>query len=357
MRGRFALMFPMLLALVCIGAHAQAGPVQSGVPAPDNTVSGAALTATGVGPDDVVISISGFCDPNLLVEGTTAPAQSTTSDSTGGAKADCKTEVTRAQFERLVDTISPGMDTPNKIKTAVRYPESLAFAQKAREIGLDKDPKFQEQLKYGYLQFLSQTFNKYLAKEATNVSDAEVEKYYKEHPETFEQVDLLRIFVPSEKHHAELPGTPAEIAEIRAGDTLAMKGEAERIRRRALAGGDFQKLAVEAYRFAGMNADDAPDVALGKVNRAEVPKEYQDGVFGLKPGQISPIIPAPEGWHICKVLSRQPVPLSEAKVLLQRIRLKDLSDEAKRIVTTKFNDAYFNTPRGMEPANPKKETR
>jgi parvulin-like peptidyl-prolyl isomerase len=356
MRRDFALIaFSMVLA--CIVAQAQAGATQPGVPAQENPASGAALTATGVSLDDIVISVSGFCDPDLVLEGTTTPAQSAAPDSSGGAKADCKTEVTRAQFEKLVDAIGPGMDSSNKIKTAVRYAESLVFAQKAREMALDKDPKFQEQLKFGYLQFLSQSFNKYLAKEAANISEPELQTYYKEHPETFEQVDLLRIFVPNEKHHAEIPGTPSRIAEVRAADALAMKAEAERIRRKALAGEDFEKLAVEAYRFAGLNADDAPEVALGKVNRAEVPKDYQDGVFGLKPGQISPIIPAPEGWHICKVLSRQTVPISEAKVLFQRIRLKDLSDQAKSVVTTKFNDAYFNTPRGMEPAKPGTEAR
>ena len=332
----------------------------------DTPASGSALTATGVAPDDVVISIRGFCDQELLVEGTTAqksqiatsksdqgnpktPDQPTAASNAAQAKsADCKTEITRAQFERLTDALGIGEDRSNRIRTAVRYPEMLLYAQKARELELEKDPRFQEKVKYTYLQLLWQSQNEDLARKANDVSDAEVEQQYRQHPEMFEQVDLLRIFVPNERKHSNIPGSPAKIEELRAADEAAMKTEAEQIRRKAVAGGDFEKLELEAYRFAGYGPDDAPDIKLGMTNRAEMPREYTKAVFDLKPGRVSGLIVAPQGWHIVKVQSRATIPLREAKHLLQRLRLQEAQDSLKSSIGADFNNAYFNAPHGMD---------
>jgi hypothetical protein len=329
-------------------------------------VSGSPLTATGVAPDDVVITIGGFCDRDLVVEGTVTPkaqtfgsgldgagsqtASESTEPSTGakGKKEDCKTEVTRAQFEKLTDALGIGDDRSNRIRTAVRYPEVLLYAQKARLAEIEKDPKFQEKARYTYLQLLWQSFYENLARTANDISDAEVEQQYRQHPELFEQVDLLRIFVPNERKHPVIPSSPVKIQEIRAADESAMKVEAEQIRRKAADGGDFEKLETEAYKFAGYGPDDAPDVNLGMTNRAEMPQEYTKKVFDMKPGQVSELVPAPQGWHIVKVRSRQTIPQSEAKQLLQRLRLQESQDLLKTSIKADFNDAYFNTPHGME---------
>jgi hypothetical protein len=364
-RGIILMVFSLVWAPAFIGA--QDAPQFNSTP--DGPPPHSAVTATGLTPDDIVISIGGFCDHDLLIDGTpisallgAEPSKSDTARqlTAGGAvstgtsgdhkPADCKTEVTRAQFEKLIDTLSPGADPSSRIRAAVRYPETLVFAQKALELGLDKSPGFEIELKYYYLQVLSQRANRYLAQKANDISDAEVEEYYKEHPETFQQVDLRRIFVPNERKHLDIPSSPAKIEQMRAADEAAMKAEAKEIRRKAAAGGDFATLAAEAYKFAGNAADEAPDIDVGEVNRAEVPEEYQKAVFDLRPGQVSEVIDAPRGWHICKVVSRQTIPLNQAKLLLVRIRLRDLTNSVKSSIDPHFNDAYFNTPHGMEPA-------
>jgi hypothetical protein len=366
MRSCFVIVM-FLLLLTGPFAAAQGAPSSSGSTI-DGATSGATLTETGVAPDDVVISIRGFCDQGLLVEGTTAPKSQSAplksaradpqtpgesavpshpADAKGG---DCKTEVTRAQFERLTDALGIGEDRSNKIRTAVRYPEVLIYAQKAQELELEKDPRFQEKVKYTYLQLLWQSFTEDLARKASDISDAEVERQYRQHPEVFEQVDLLRIYVPSERKHPDAPASPAKVEELRVADEAAMKIEAEQIRRKAVAGGDFETLENEAYKFAGYGLDDSPDVKLGMTNRAEMPREYAETVFDLKLGRVSELIAAPQGWHIVKVRSRQTIPLNEAKHLLQRLRLQEAKDSLKAAITADFNNAYFNAPHGMDPA-------
>jgi parvulin-like peptidyl-prolyl isomerase len=291
-------------------------------------------------PGDVVITIHGFCDPDLLLEGTAIRKEE-----------ECKTEITRAQFEKLIDALGPAMERSNRIRIAVQYPEMLLFAQKAHAVQLEQDPKFQERLRYSNLQLLSRTYNSYLAEKAREISDADIEKYYKEHPETFDQVDLLRIFVPKEKKHTDYPSTPAKLAELRAADEAAMKSKADEIQKKAAAGGDFEQLEVEIYKFAGEDPVDAPDVDLGLTTRDEIPEEYRQ-VFGLKIGQVSEAIATPKGWYICKITSRATIPLEKAKTILERLRLQESINAAKGSVKTQFNDNYFSTPHGMEAAKP-----
>jgi parvulin-like peptidyl-prolyl isomerase len=258
--------------------------------------------------------------------------------------------VTRAQFEKLIRALGLDADSPNRIRTAVRYPELLAFSQKAIELGIDKDPDFQEKVRYSYLQLLWQAYNFHLVKQARSISDAEVEQLYKTDPEMFEQVDVLRIFIPRERHHpAEELTTPAKIDAVRAADFATMKAKAEEIQRRAAAGEDFAKLADEANRFAGLDESEITDIHVGLVNHSEVPPEYKV-VFTLQTGQVSEPVAAPLGWHILKVTARDKMPIEDARRLIESVRQQDAMRAAKSGIQTKFNDAYFNTPGGMETA-------
>jgi hypothetical protein len=358
--------FSLILAFSLTGVAACAQDAQSHVPASGTKAVPSELTATGVAPNDVVISIQGFCDQGLLVEGTVSAAgekreggdgskgaiTKLNGDATAGGDnktTDCKTEVTRAQFERLVDSLEPKMRRSDRIRVAVRYAEGLIFAQKAHELGIEKDPKFEERAKYSYLQTLSASFNKYLTLKGLDVSDSEVETYYREHPELFVQGHFERIFVPNLRKHSDVPSTPEGVYKMRAADEAAMKSLAERVRARAIAGASFGRLQAEVYKFAGQDKADTPDVDLDEVNRTEAPAELQQ-VFDLKPGQISEVISASKGWHIVKMISLKTIPLSEAKGTLQRIRILELTNAAKNSARTEFNDAYFNTLGGMEPA-------
>jgi hypothetical protein len=332
-------------------------------PASAGAASQSQLTATGVAPDDVVISIDGVCDLEFLIAGSArgsgeSPKAGDPSHGNSGASPassykgspapECKTEITRAEFERMIELLEPTLKRSDRIRVGVRYADGLVFAEKSKEIGLDRDPRTLVGAKYSYLLFLSGSFNRYLQSQAAQSSDAEVKTYYDQHPEVFVKANFLRIFIPNERKHSDVPSTPQQVEQRRAADEAAMKSLATRIRARALAGANFQALEKEVYRFAGEPASDTPFVDLDDVTRREAPLELQ-AVFDLKPGQISEVMPAPKGWHIVKKVSQQPIPLSEARPILQAIRFQEALDSAKHSAPTKFNDAYFNTPHGMDP--------
>jgi len=316
-------------------------------------------TKTGVGPNDIVVSISGVCDPDVLVMGTVTGRPSVAAsrpdaaqpDSAaakgGGPSTTCKTEVTRAQFEKLMDAVGFGSDRANKIRSAVRYGELMKYAEKAKALGVENDPVFQERVKYSYLNLLWQAYHGYLVQQANNFTDAELQQVYKEKPELFLEIDFLRAFVPNEKKHATMPSTPDKIEAVLSADVADMKKEAEALHKRALAGEDLNKLQTEAFHYAGQDPADAPDLDVGDSTRADIPYEYGK-LFDLQPGQIADLIEAQQGWYICKIITKKTVPLSDARVLWRRIRLQEAESAIKSTIKSNFSDAYFNMPHGMD---------
>ena len=137
-----------------------------------------------VAPDDPVITVNGFCaDP--------APA--------GNA---CKTVITRAQFEKLTEALQPGLSLPLRLKVANAYARMMRMAAAAEKRGLDQTPAFAEEIRYARMQLLSQDLTRTLQADANNLTDADLEDYYKKNESSFEQATLARIFVPRAKQTA-----------------------------------------------------------------------------------------------------------------------------------------------------------
>src|ERR1700736_2958824 len=90
-----------------------------------------------VGPDDTVITMEGVC-----------------ADATQQGDA-CKTVITRAQFEKLAETLQPGMSPAIRRQLATAYSRILRMSTVAEKRGLDKQPKFEEKMNFARMQVLS----------------------------------------------------------------------------------------------------------------------------------------------------------------------------------------------------------
>jgi PPIC-type PPIASE domain len=316
---------------------------------------------TQVAPDAAVITIDGVCKkaPSATQAETSKPATAAQPDvipsfpdasafglpaSAPASNDKCVTVITRAQFEKLANALSPKMSPNLKLQVATFYPQMLLSAQRIEELGLDKDQSFETKVGFGYAQVLHKAFTQYVQDQARDISDADVEKYYKDHPEAFEQVDLLRILIPTSKRDTSEPTHGATSAEP------DMRLEAERIRREAVAGGDFQKLQEKAFKAAG-DPSDPPDVEVGRVTRAEIPVAVQTVVFGLQPGQVSKPVQGSEGRFIFKVRSKSIIPLSNAKGVIQKIRTTEAIDALKNSIHAQLNESYFSKT-GADAAKP-----
>jgi parvulin-like peptidyl-prolyl isomerase len=122
-----------------------------------------------------------------------------------------------------------------------------------------------------------------------------------------------------------------------------MKNEAEKLRARAAAGGDFTKLQEEASQVAGLKSS-VPNTSMGKMRRNMLPAS-QASVMELKPGEVSAVISDPGGYFIYKLVSRETIPLDQAREEIKgTLRSQRLQDEMKAVqesATPTLDEAYF----------------
>lgn len=326
----------LLLGGMALGqAPAKPAPVPPPHPVASAPDQDADAALSKVGPNDSVITVKGMCDD---------PAKQGDS---------CQTIVTRAEFEKLGEAIRPNMPPNVRRQLATYYSRMLPMTKEAEKRGLDKTPKYAELIRFARMQILSQELSNALQLESQNVSDADVEKYYKDNAPAFEEASLLRIFVPRVKQVAvQKPGAKEEEVEAqqKAGEAI-MKKTATDVRARAAKSEDFDKLQKEVFLTAGIKGN-APTTKMEKVRQSQLPQS-QKSVLELKPGDVSELISDPTGHYVYKLVSKQSLPLDAVKAEIRNTlgsqRYRDAM-QAYQQSNLDLNQAYFGPTRS--PAAP-----
>jgi parvulin-like peptidyl-prolyl isomerase len=319
----------------------------SAPPAPPKvpTVSGAraakAPEGSTVPRDAAVITIPGVCDKPLLDK---------------SKPADCKTVVTRAEFERLVEVVAPTIAPPARKQLATQYGIALVMVHKAHQMGLDKGPRFEELMRVARLGVLTKELSQNLQDEAGRVSDQDVESYYHKNQTAFQEADLQRIFIPRSKQPAEgkdKDKTSDEAKNAQQESEETMKKVAEGLRTRAAAGEDFEKLQDEAVSVAEFKGK--PPTKLGKVRRSSLPPAQAE-VMDLKPGETSQLITTPNGYLIYKSGEKDTLPLDkvhdEIVSTLRSQRIQDAMQAIQKSASPELNEKYFADATQAPPAAP-----
>src|SRR5437868_10511321 len=186
------LTFFFVFLVTCFG---YALPPQDQPSSPDiHTLSALPSTAT-LPLDYTVLAIDGLC-----------PVKTPTTK-------DCKTVVTRREFEKLVNALNPAMTKFERRQLADNYAQALTLAHEAECRGLDKRPEVQERLRYARLRTLASETASEIYQESTHSSGKQIVAYYNENRSSFEKFTLERLFIPREKQ-GEAP-SPQE-AEMKA---------------------------------------------------------------------------------------------------------------------------------------------
>jgi len=308
---------------------AQSGAAQGAQTVPNEAP--AASPAAQVPPDAAVITIQGLCASSAEKAGA----------------ADCKTVITRSQFEAVVDALSPNMPRQMRRRFATDYANALIMSKRAEEMGLDKGPAFEERMRVQRLRVLSQELNKAMQDKASQVSEQQIQDYYHANVDKFVQIDVDRIYVPKtrsgkDEDEDKKPGA-AEAAKTTEDSGQTMKNEADKLRARAVAGADFVKLQAEAFEVAGIKSN-PPNVSLGKMRQATLPPSHAS-VMQLKAGQVSPVIADESGYFIYKVKSVDTLPFDQAKDEIRgTLRSQRLQQEMRSLqesTTSTLDEAYF----------------
>jgi parvulin-like peptidyl-prolyl isomerase len=137
---------------------------------------------------------------------------------------------------------------------------------------------------------------------------ADVEAYYRTHPDRFARPGRFRLQQLFIKSPAEDP--PVARA--------AAKAEAEALREEAAAGADFADLARR--RSQGAEATHGGD--LGWVRRGELLPEIDAVLERLQVGEISPVLDTALGFHIINLMETQaasPRPLEDVRTDVEEL--------------------------------------
>jgi PPIC-type PPIASE domain len=298
---------------------------------PEGTISDhrRQVKALNVAPDTSVITINGLCD--------NSPVGKT-------AASSCKTVITQAQFARVIEAIQPNMPVRARRDFALTYANALVMAKRAEQMGLDKGANYDEQMKLARIQILSKELSKAIQEEVAQVSYTDIEDYYNNNIGRFEKVEMERIYVPksrqppaaSDKRLGEADG------QDRSQESEQMKGEADILRARGVAGEEFSKLQVEAYQVAGIKSA-APQTSI-KIRRTSLPPS-QVSVMDLKPGEVSSVLADAGGYVIYKVRTKDTLPLDQAReeirVIVRSQRMQAEIDEIQNSAAPTLDNSYF----------------
>jgi hypothetical protein len=344
----------LLMAAVFWGWSAsaqEAEPRQSSAgtkaaPAPGNGAKDSQAVAA-VPPDAPVITIQGLCDHPPSGE---------------SAAPDCKTVITRAGFEKIMELIHPNSPLSARKFFAAQYAKSLITAGRAQEMGLDKKPEFDVRMEVPRMTLGRKALKeKFDAEEWAKVTDKEMQNYYRDHTIEFVGLDVDRIFVPKMPRDQDSDAKLSEPEQQKRRQEWfeELRQEAEKLRVRALAGEDFLKLQSEAGIFAGLQEKDADPSMITLLGvRRSMFSEGQRPVMDVKIGELSPVLTDQNGYSIFRVKARNTIPFEKVKTEIHRTlraeRAKHDMDVVLHSVTATYDDGYFGpeTPKeGKTPAS------
>jgi hypothetical protein len=315
-----------------------------------------------VAEDAAVITIVGVCPPSTTASKTAAGK--TAMASSAKKASECKTVITRREFEKIASGLSPNVTPQLKRQLSSVLPRFMAMSEIAKKQGLEKTEAYQETLKFAKMQILTTELQRSTQERSEKISDADIDKYYKENPEAYEQFSLDRLFIPRNK---QVEPEKVEDEEKLTDEQRKAKDEADKakqeqgqqeldkladsLRERAAKGEDFTQLQKEAYEAAGMKMD-APTVNLPKVRRTGLPPAHA-AVFNLKVGEVSQVISDNGGHYIYKVVSKEELPLDqvsqEIRNTLKNQNMKDTMEKYTSSYHVETNEAYFGPPTPQGP--------
>jgi len=183
-------------------------------------------------------------------------------------------------------------------KLQARFPSKEAFEKALKQMNLTA-AELKEKTREGMA--IQELITKDVAQKIT-ISDAEVEKFYKSHPDYFkqpEQVKASHILIKSD-------------AKDDQAKKDAAKKKIEDIQKQVQDGGDFAELAKKYSE--GPSGKQGGD--LGFFGRGQMVKPFEDAAFALQPGQVSDIVQTRFGYHLIKVTDKKAagtVPLKDVK--------------------------------------------
>ena len=297
----------------------------SEVPPPDGKGLRMRAGATGsVPPTTAVLAVNGVCDTSQ----------------TGKGASGCRIVVTKAEMEDLLSVVQPNASPAEHRQFEINYARLAAAAAEAQRRHIETDPQVAQQIrtqeKLVRLQVLANALYRNVEKQANDVPAAELEKYYDDHRDDYKKEEVLRVYIPK---------TPSAVSG-QAADLAILRAMAEDVRKRALAGEDFDSLQRDVFVNLGVKSVlPATRVTVSKLT--ELPAAERP-VLALDTGRVSDVVETAVSFVVLKMESRSMIPLESAKALIvESLRHERMQAQIREITEngkTQFNLSYLDLP-------------
>ncbi len=235
---------------------------------------------------------------------------------------------TAAEVDHMISLLPPQYQQaakaqPQNLTTILVYQKLAEDAEKA---GRDKEEPYKSQLEFTRMQLLAQA-ELTIHGNSLPVTPEEEQKYYKDHPEKFQEAKVRVIYLAFNPN----PGKP-----IPGGKELPNEANAQtklvELRNQIIAGADFGKVARENSDDATSAAKDG-DFGIIKQN-SPYPEPIKKAVFALKPGEMSQPIKQPNGFYLIRLDSMQTRGYEDVEVeILKEIRQEHFNEWTKGLQT------------------------
>ncbi|MGA7414694.1 MAG: peptidylprolyl isomerase [Bryobacteraceae bacterium] len=225
----------------------------------------------------------------------------------------------------------------------------MSFAEEADKLKMADASPWKEDLEGARRSILFQAYLQRLTTGDFEVKDADVTKYYADHPAEFEQMKLAVIQV------SFLPPNAKPPADGKPGRTQAeAKAKAEDVVKKLRAGANFAEVAKT-------DSDDTASAGKGgeigsfPTGKNNLPQNINDAVSKLKKGEVTDPLEARTGYYIILMSDRPKIPFDEAKPkIIEEIRSAHAAEVmkatmAKYKIQVEDND-FFDA--GGKPAQP-----
>jgi peptidyl-prolyl cis-trans isomerase C len=225
----------------------------------------------------------------------------------------------------------------------------MQFAEEAEKLKMADASPWKEDLEGARRSIMFQAYLQHLTTGDFEVKDADVTKYYADHPAEFEQMKLAVIQV------SFLPAGAKPPADGKPGRTQAeAKAKAEDVVKKLRAGANFAEVAKT-------DSDDTASSGKGgeigsfPTGKNNLPQNINDAVTKLKKGEVTDPLEARTGYYIILMSDRPKISFDEAKPkIIEQVRAAHANEVmkatmAKYKIQVEDND-FFDA--GGKPAQP-----
>jgi parvulin-like peptidyl-prolyl isomerase len=247
---------------------------------------------------------------------------------------------TAGQVDELLKIFPPQFQKQVRadLSRALSFALTMRYlAAEAEKNKLQDQSPLKETLEYQRLNALSQAEVNQIRNVDIVVLLAEEEKYYKEHPELYQEAKVKVIYV------AFSAVTPKNLAPDAKKPLTELEARAkiEDLRKQIVAGADFGKLAKE-------NSDDkdsaAKDGDFGMVKKSSpYPEPIKKAVFELKAGQVSDPIKQPNGFYLVRLEETHVLPYAQVQPQINEELKRKSFDEYMKNLQKRFEVKVENT--------------